>query len=91
MHSKFLPNVLQQAFRQCSMLTRTLSGWLFSVLRLLFSILVGKLCCQQLEMVILKSPILGIDWSFLHWLNPLAGALGKATKISKSKKKIIFF
>lgn len=83
MHLRFLPKMLLQAFLWCSMLAKHISGWLVSVCRMSFGVIVGKLLCRQLEVVILTShitSIVGFDWSYLHWLTPLAGALGKAAR-----------
>lgn len=85
MHRRFLPKILLQAFLWCSMLAKPFSGWLVSVFRMLFGVIVGKLLCRQLEIVIRTSPVLGIGWNYLHWLTPLAGALGEAAKIFQLK------
>lgn len=48
----------------------------FSSFRLLFAIMVGYLWCVLFQMAIPQDHFFGIDWGYLHWLNPLIGALG---------------
>lgn len=48
----------------------------FSVVRYAFSFLVSYLYAQLILLVIPQEQIGGIDWGFLHWLVPLAGAIG---------------
>lgn len=48
----------------------------FSVVRYAFSFLVSYLYAQLILLVIPQEEVGGIDWGFLHWLVPLAGAIG---------------
>lgn len=54
----------------------------FSTSRFLFAIMIGYLWSQLVMIAIPGEIVAGIDWSFLHWAIPLAGALGKYETIS---------
>lgn len=49
----------------------------FSTSRFLFAIMVGYLWAQLFLLAIPQEKFGGIDWSYLHWLVPLVGSLGK--------------
>lgn len=49
----------------------------FSTSRFLFGIMVGYLWAELYMMAIPQDKFAGIDWSYLHWLVPFIGALGK--------------
>lgn len=49
----------------------------FSTSRFLFALMVGYLWGQLVLIAIPQDRFMDIDWSYLHWLVPLAGALGK--------------
>lgn len=50
----------------------------FTTSRFLFGIMVGYLWAQLILLAIPQDSFWGIDWSYLHWLVPLAGSLGNA-------------
>lgn len=50
----------------------------FSSWRFLFAIMVGYLWAQLLLLAIPQEEFAGMSWTFLHWLVPLAGALGNS-------------
>lgn len=49
----------------------------FTTSRFLLAIMIGYLWGQLVMIAIPSELVFGIDWAFLHWLVPLAGALGK--------------
>lgn len=48
----------------------------FTTARFLSAIMIGYLWSQLMMIAIPSQIVLGIEWGFLHWLIPLAGALG---------------
>lgn len=56
---------------------RTHSKPEFSVVRYAFSFLVSYWYAQLILLAIPQDDFAGIDWSYLHWLVPLAGAIGR--------------
>lgn len=54
----------------------------FSTSRFLLGIMVGFLWSQLILLAIPQESFGGIDWSYLHWLTPLGGALGKTNSVA---------
>lgn len=52
----------------------------FSTSKFLFAIVVGYLYAQLFMAAIPQDAFFGIDWTYLHWLIPFVGALGKQSK-----------
>lgn len=52
----------------------------FSTSRFLFAVMVGYLWAQLVLLAIPQENFGGIDWSYLHWFVPLAGAFGKSNE-----------